>query len=319
VKPILLALLLLVTVSPLRAEMASELEMPGPDGPLRGTLLSTGEAGHPVVLIIPGSGPTDRDGNNPMGIRAATYRLLAEGLAAEGISSLRIDKRGMFGSAAAVPDPNAVTIGDYADDVHRWSALLRERTGASCIWLVGHSEGGLVALAAAKDAPDICGLILVATPGRPLGEILREQLRANPANAPLLDQALYAIDQLEAGKRLNTAAMHPALLPLFRPEVQAFLIDAFSYDPAALLAATAKPVLILQGGRDLQVSTADAETLKAAKPDAELRVIPDANHVLKTVTADDRAANLATYSAPDLPLAAGVVTTVARFIRSQGR
>ena len=68
-----------------------EIEAPGPNGPLRGTLLS-GDAGKlPPVLIIPGSGPTDRDGNNPLGVRASTYRLLAEGLAAEGIPSLRID------------------------------------------------------------------------------------------------------------------------------------------------------------------------------------------------------------------------------------
>ncbi len=197
---LLAALLLMTTIDTSRADTDTEIEVAGPSGPLRGTLLSAGGAEHPVVLIIPGSGPTDRDGNNPLGIRASTYRLLAEGLAAEGISSLRIDKRGMFGSAAAIPDPNAVTIGDYAADVRRWSAALRERTGASCIWLLGHSEGGLVALATAKGTTDLCGLILVAAPGRPYGEILREQLRANPANAPLLDQAEHAIAQLEAGK-----------------------------------------------------------------------------------------------------------------------
>ena len=78
--------------------------------------------GAPVVLIIPGSGPTDRDGNNPLGVTAAPYRLLAEALAAKGVSSVRIDKRGMFGSKAAVADRNKVTIGDYAADAHNWVA-----------------------------------------------------------------------------------------------------------------------------------------------------------------------------------------------------
>jgi pimeloyl-ACP methyl ester carboxylesterase len=309
-----LALLLMIIPLTLRADTATEIETAGPSGPLRGTFLSTGSTGHPAVLIIPGSGPTDRDGNNPRAVRASTYRLLAEGHAARGVSSIRIDKRGMFGSAAAVPDPNAVTIRDYADDVRRWSATLREHTGAPCVWLLGHSEGGLVALAAAKDAPDVCGLILVAAPGRPLGEILREQLRANPANAPILGEAEHAIDRLEAGKPVDAATLHPALLPLFRPEAQGFLIDALSYDPAAMFAGIAKPVLILQGGRDLQVSVTDAERLKAAKPEAELRIVPDANHVLKTVESDDRAANIATYSAVGLPLAPDIIPAITRFM-----
>jgi pimeloyl-ACP methyl ester carboxylesterase len=294
-----------------------EIEAPGPNGPLRGTLLSADVATSPPVLVIPGSGPTDRDGNNPLGIRASTYRLLAEGLVAQGISTLRIDKRGLFGSAAAIPDANAVTIGDYADDAHVWNVILRERTGTPCIWLLGHSEGGLVALtAAAKDAVNVCGLILVAAPGRRLGDILREQLHANPANAPILPQAEHTIDQLEAGRHVDGASLHPALLALFQPEVQGFLIDALARDPEALIADFPKPVLILQPGRDLQVSKADAERLKAAKPDAELHVSPDANHVLKSIDSDDPAANIATYGAIDLPLAPDIIQTIAAFIRA---
>lgn len=293
-----------------------ELEAPGPFGPLRGTLLSSDAARMPPVLIIPGSGPTDRNGNNPLGVRASTYRLLAEGLAAEGVPTLRIDKRGLFDSAGAIPDANAVTIGDYAEDAHVWSVILRERTGAPCVWLLGHSEGGLVALAAAKDAADFCGLILVAAPGRRLGDILREQLRANPANAPILAEAERAIDQLEAGRRVDGASLNPALLPLFRPELQGFLIDAFAHDPAILIAGFRKPVLILQPGRDLQVAKTNAERLQAAKPDAELHVSPGTSHVLKHVGSDDPAANIATYGAIDLPLAPDIIPTIAAFIRA---
>jgi fermentation-respiration switch protein FrsA (DUF1100 family) len=159
-------------------------------------------------------------------------------------------------------------------------------------------------------------LILVAAPGRPLGAVLRAQLRANPANAPILAEAEHAIDRLEAGAHVDGTTLHPALLPLFRPSVQNFLVDAFARDPAALLARVAKPVLILQGGLDLQVSVGDAERLKAAKPDAELRVVPDANHVLKRVTTDDPAANIATYGAADLPLASDIIPAVTTFIRA---
>jgi uncharacterized protein len=295
----------------------SFVQAPGPLGPLKATMLAPAAGGAPMMLIIPGSGPTDRNGNNPLGVRAATYRLLAEGLARRGIGTVRIDKRGMFGSRAAVVDGNAVTIGDYVTDTESWIAAIRKQTGSPCVWIAGHSEGGLVALAAAQKVPDICGLVLISAAGRPLGEVLREQIRSNPANAPILDQAMAAIDNLEAGKHVDVSTMNPALMPLFAPQVQGFLLSVFSYDPAKLIATVAKPILILQGKRDMQVSVADAQRLKQAAPAAKLVLLDDTNHVLKTVTSDDRRANVATYANPRLPLAPGVVDAIAGFVESE--
>lgn len=305
----------------LSAQVASSehfLDAPGPTGLLKGTLLAPTLKSAAVVLIIPGSGPTDRDGNNPAGVRAATYLLLAEGLASRGVATLRIDKRGMFASAAATPDANAVTIADYVVDVRSWVAALRKQTGAPCVWLMGHSEGGLVAMASAKEQADVCGLVLVATAGRPMGAVLRDQLKANPANAPILGQALPAIDLLEHGHRVDTASLHPALQGLFNPAVQGFLISAFSYDPGRVLAGYAKPVLVLQGQRDMQVGEADAQLLKRTAVQAKLVLLPNVNHVLKSVTTDDPRANIATYGDPGLPLAAGVVDAIAEFLSDKG-
>jgi pimeloyl-ACP methyl ester carboxylesterase len=293
--------------------MESYVEAKGPSGPLKGTMVSPA-ATAPVVLIIPGSGPTDRDGNNPMGVKASTYRLLAEGLAKQGIASVRIDKRGMFGSAAAVPDANAVTVEDYASDVRAWVASIRERTGRKCVWVAGHSEGGLVALAAGRNAADICGLILISAPGRPMAEVMRAQLQANSANAPVLKDALSAIDKLEAGQTVDVSSFHPALQTLFAPQVQKFLISLFSFDPADLLRRETKPVLILQGDNDLQVGADDARRLAAARPSAKLILLPKVNHTLKEVPAGDRAANMAAYADPSLPLAPGVVEAIAEFV-----
>jgi pimeloyl-ACP methyl ester carboxylesterase len=293
----------------------SSIDAPGPDGPLRGTLTGETAQGQPVVLIIPGSGPTNRDGNNPLGVKAATYRLLADGLAQEGIATVRIDKRGMFDSAGAIPDANAVTLADYVIDTKAWIEAIRQRTSAKCVWLLGHSEGGLVALASGQ-LDHVCGLILVSAVGRPLGVVMKEQLHANPANAPLLDAADHAIDALTAGQHVDVSNMPPPLVPLFRPPVQNFLISLFAADPAALIRKTDRPVLILQGERDIQVSVVDARLLKAADPKASLVLLPDTNHVLKQVTTDDREANVATYSALNLPLAPGVVDAIATFIKT---
>lgn len=299
------------------------IEARGPLGPLKGSLLAPAQASAPVVLIVPGSGPTDRNGNNnPLGVNAATYRLLAQGLAARGIATVRIDKRGMFESSKAVADANAVTIPDYVADVHSWVGAIRRSTGVPCVWVLGHSEGGMVALAALQGreaASGICGLVLAATPGRPLGQVLRDQLRANPANAPLLDQALAAITRLEGGARVDPASLHPALQPLFNEAVQGFLISAFAQDPAKLIAAAQKPVLVLQGERDLQVAVQDARLLAKAKPAAQLVLLPDTNHVLKAVPTDDAAANMATYANPGQPLAPGVVDAVVRFVAAPGQ
>jgi uncharacterized protein len=297
------------------APVETLIEAPGPTGALRGTMLAPANGHGPVVLIIPGSGPTDRNGNNPLGVSAAPYRLLAEGLAARGVTTVRIDKRGLAGSAGAVPNGNDVTIPDYVTDVQAWIKVIRQHTRTSCVWLLGHSEGGLVALAAARTSSE-CGLILVSTAGRPLGEVLREQLKANPANAPLLDQALPAIDALEAGKTVDTAAMPAPLMPLFNPRVQRFLISALSYHPAELISGYTQPVLILQGLRDIQVREADAQALKKANPAATLVLLPDVNHVLKSVSSDDVRVNIATYGNASLPLAPGVVEAIGDFLRA---
>ena len=296
-----------------QAPVSTEVEIAGP---LKGTLLKPAGVTHPpVVVILPGSGPTDRNGDNPYGVKGATYRLLAEGLAGQGVASIRVDKRGMFASAAAATDPNRVFIDDLATDALAWAAKARAETGAPCAWLAGHSEGSTVALVAARKTDGVCGLILLSGPGRPFGETLRAQLKVNPANAPILDQALPAIDALEAGKHVDTTGMHPALLALFHPAVQDFVINAMAKYPAKLIAAYKGPVLILQGSTDLQVTVEDARALKSAQPKASLTFLDGVNHLLKDAPAD-RAANFATYGNPDLPLSSQVVPTIAAFIKA---
>ncbi len=280
-------------------------------GALHGTMIN-GRNSDPVVLIVPGSGPTDRDGNNPMGLKTDAYKLLAEGLIDKRIASVRIDKRGMFGSKDA-GDPNAVTPAAYVADIHAWIDAIKTERGSDCVFLLGHSEGALMVTLAAQDRRDVCGLILVAGMGRPMGEIIREQLKANPANAPILNEAFAALAELEAGRRVDTTTMTPPLVPLFNPAVQGYLMSVLTVDPVEALRAARKETLVLQGDRDLQVSVDDARKLDAVR-NTELRIIGGMNHVLKDAP-EDRAGNLATYADPSLPLSKDVIRRIRNFVK----
>lgn len=303
---------LAATTNTMAAE--TQVSVEGASGTLKGTLSSPdGGPKAPVAIIIPGSGPTDRDGNSPLGVTAASYRLLAQALAAKGVSTIRFDKRGMFGSSAAAADADNVRMSDYVADVRAWRQEAQKRASAPCAWQIGHSEGSLIALITAQQPEGICGLVLVAGAGRKMGDILREQLKANPANAPILPQALAAIAELEAGRRVDVNSMHPALAALFRPSVQGFVIDQMSYDPAALLARYAGPVLVLQGTTDLQVTLQDAQRLAGARPGVTMVTLGGVNHVLKLAPAE-RAANLATYANSALPIAPSVVEAITTFL-----
>ncbi len=286
----------------------------GPLGDLAGSYKDAGKD-TPVVLIIPGSGPTDRNGNSPLGIKANSYKLLAEALAQKGISSVRIDKRGMFGSTAAIKDANAVTIADYVSDVNAWSGAIRSKTNQNCIWVAGHSEGGLVALASAQAPNNICGIITIAAPGNSLDVVIRKQLSSNPANAPIMGDALSALDTLKSGEQVDVSGMHPALQGLFNPAIQPYFIDLFSYDPAKLSAQTQLPLLIIQGDNDIQVSVKDAEILAQANTSASLAIIPKMNHVLKTIDSEDRGVNAQSYANPDLPLSPQLAGIMVQFIQ----
>lgn len=301
----------------LAASQGEEVTIPGPQGPLAGTY-QAGDGKGPVVVIIPGSGPTDRNGDSPMGIKAQPYKLLAEALAARGIASVRVDKRGMFGSAKAVADPASATLEAYAADARGWAQFAAKRAGASCAWVLGHSEGGLVALQTAQDKTGICGVILVSSPGRKLGDIMREQFRANPANAPILPAALTMLDGLDAGRTVDPATL-PAPLPmLFSAPVQRYLVSLFKFDPALAAASAKVPIVIVQGDNDLQVSLDDAKRLAGAQPKAKLVVLAGVNHVLKVVPAGDRAANMASYADPAQPIAPGLVDTVVASVSGKG-
>ena len=278
-------------------------------GGLSGTLVvPDGTTRPPVALIIAGSGPTDRDGTGP-GVAFPYLRRLADGLAARGIASLRYDKRGIGASRTAALPEERLRVDRFVDDAAIWTEWLRRRSDLGPVVAIGHSEGGLIAtLMAARTG--LRAVVLLNSPGRTFATILRQQLEPALAS-PLRDEALSLLASLERGERVTKVS--PELAPLVRPSVQPDLLSLMPIDPAAALAAITVPVLIVNGGRDLQVAEADAEALAQARPDAARWHGDHMNHVLANAP-DGRDGNLRLYADPDAGLASGLAAAVAEFI-----
>ncbi|WP_240539908.1 alpha/beta hydrolase [Salinarimonas soli] len=288
------------------------LVLEGDPAPLHGTLtLPDAPSGEtPGVLIVAGSGPVDRDGNLP-GMRNDSLKQLAHGLAQRGIASLRVDKRGIGMSREAAPREEDLRFGTYVEDAARWAHRLRAEPGIGRVALIGHSEGALVVTMAAKTAGDVVGLVLVAGAGQAAGRLIRQQLAAAGLPPALREAADRALSELEVGRMVPDAPRE--LAALFRPSVQPYMASWVGLDPAAELAATGGPALVIQGTTDLQVSPDDAGRLAASRAGVERVLVEGMNHVLKAAP-PDRAANLATYGDPALPIVPGVVDRIAGFL-----
>jgi pimeloyl-ACP methyl ester carboxylesterase len=291
----------------------SETVLKTSTGDISGTLTVPQKARKsPVVLIIAGSGPTDRDCNSPMGIKSNAYKMLAESFAENGISTLRFDKRGIAKSKAGALNESGLRFETYISDAVGWINMLHKDKRFSKIFVLGHSEGSLIGIVAAEQTA-VSGFISVAGAGSPADTILRGQLK-KVLPPQLIDESNKILDTLRNGKTVSR--VNPVLLSLFRPSVQPYMISWIKYDPAIEIKKLKIPVLIVQGTTDIQVSVDDARLLKAAKPDAKLLLIDNMNHILKESEAD-RQKNIATYSNPELPLKKGLVEELVSFIKSK--
>ena len=303
------------TESPPPRLVGEAITLETPTGTLHATIdLPSGKGPWPVVLLHPGSGPTDKDGNQLL-LRNDSLKMLGRALATNGIAVVRVDKRGVGASRKALAKEEDIRLDTYAADVAAWVGLLRKDPRFTKIAFAGHSEGALIGLVAAKEAKfdvyiSLCG------PGRPLGDIIREQLTKAPrAQLPqsLLDSSLSIITELEAGRTVEKPPT--SLASLFRPSVQPYLISSFKYDPAVLVKSLSVPVLVINGTTDIQVPPTDGERLAAAKPGATHRVLTGMNHVLKPVPTTDRAVQIPVYSDPSVPLHSELVGVILGFLK----
>jgi pimeloyl-ACP methyl ester carboxylesterase len=281
---------------------------------LEGTLtLPAGSGPWPAAVIIAGSGPTDRNGNSPAGIATDMYQLLALGLADRGIASLRYDKRGLPSSRGSM-DMATTTLAEFAADAAAAAQLLAARADIGPVILVGHSEGGMLAMLAARAGARVAGLVLVSAAGRDATTILREQLARQfpPAMMARFDTAWAAYLRGD-----STTTPIPGLESLFVPWHRAFLRSWQAVQPVDLLREIPLPVLVLQGETDVQITPADARALASARSDVQLVLLPGVNHVLKIASGSTAAEQMAVYTNRTLPLAPSVVPAIAQFILAQ--
>ena len=291
------------------AEEPAELKTAG--GTLYGTLLVPDSPRRvPAVLLIAGSGPTDRNGNSTLlpGPNNS-LKLLAEGLAARGIASLRFDKRGIAASKEAGLSEKDVRFDTFVDDAAAWAARLHEDLRFTSVTIVGHSEGALIGALASQRGAAV-SFVSIAGVSRTADVVLRGQL-AGKLPPDLLEISERTLTALKSGKTVDDVP--PPLAALYRPSVQPYLVSWFRYDPIVELKKLTIPVLIVQGSTDIQVAVDDARALAAAKPDARLEIIDGMNHVLKIVDAD-AGRQMASYSDPALPLSTRLVEVIAAFV-----
>ncbi len=278
---------------------------------LKGTLSIPFYKTKTAILLIAGSGPTDRDGNNTLGFTNNSLKMVADGLAEAGFAVLRFDKRGIAASQAAVSDPRALRFDDFVGDAKAWVNYLSDQ-GYRKIIIAGHSQGSLVGILAAQDNPKVDGLISLAGASEDAGSAIIRQL--SQQSEELSKEAEVKIDSIRNG---FTVKKYSAVLgSLFNPQVQPFLQSYMAYDPSAEIKKLKIPAQIINGTTDLQVRVEDAQTLKESYPKADILIISEMNHVLKHAAAGDLVANGATYSDPTIPLKEGLLEGMIDFIKN---
>lgn len=293
------------------AHEQSNIVLKTTSGNIYGTLtMPAGQKKTPVVLIIAGSGPTDRNGNSEQGgLKSNAYKMLADSLQQAGIACVRYDKRGIGESTAAMKIEDSIKFEDGIKDAEGFIGMLKADKRFSKVIVLGHSEGSLIGMIAARQEK-AAAFISIAGIAQRADKIIEQQLRGQ--SGELAAQAQIIFDSLDKGYFVKD--VDQSLFSLFRPSIQPYMISWLKYEPKQEIKKLTIPTLILQGTTDIQVGVEEAEQLKKACPKATLKLITGMNHVLKQAT-EFYAENVATYSKPELPLSQDLMPAIDKFIK----
>ena len=273
---------------------------------VEGTLLAPRQETVPLAIIINGSGPIDRNGNEMM-TKNNSAKKLAEALAKKGIATFRYDKRTLKAQQLNI-DEKDMRFDDFIDDAKAVIKRFSELPNYSSLYIIGHSQGSLVGMIAAQEKAD--GFISIAGAGQTIDSLIVEQIgRQMPG---LEESARTAFNELRANGKVKD--YNQGLASLFKKSVQPFMFSWMKYDPQQEIKKLEMPVLIINGDNDLQVNTNEAEKLKAAKPEAELVIIENMNHIYRIIDKNDDIANQKSYNEPLRPISNEMVEQISNFI-----
>jgi pimeloyl-ACP methyl ester carboxylesterase len=271
-----------------------------------------------AVLIVAGSGPTDRNGNSGAGLNTYCYKMLSDELVGAGVAVMRYDKRGVGFSFVNDPSTYAdVVFEAFVDDAKMCVDYLRS-AGFKRVVVAGHSEGGAIALhLALRDNVAVDSLVLLSAAGFPMDKILNAQLSAQlvPQYLGLMMTATNIIQRIKRGEEVALESLPKELLSLFHPSVQKFLCSSMAFDPAELISRVEQPVLIISGGRDIQVTKENAIQLLSKAKRGEHINFENMTHILKDADTSDRIEQLmGVYTNSNLHLTEGLTAAIVKFI-----
>lgn len=261
-----------------------------------------------LVILIAGSGPTDRNGNQS-GMTNNSLKLLAEALAQKGIAVFSYDKRIIAQMNAKTINEKELSFDDFINDAKDVVRFFKNQKKYNKITIAGHSEGSLIGMVAALHDAD--AYISIAGAGRPIDLVLVDQIEKQ---APFLKEEVK--QDLELLKKGTTFELKNQMLAsIFRESVQPYMISWIKYVPQDEIKKLHIPVLLLNGTKDLQVTVSEAQLLKSAKPDASIAIIENMNHIFKEIKGDDTE-NQNSYANPELPVISELVGIIVGFVNS---
>ena len=261
-----------------------------------------------LVILIAGSGPTDRDGNQK-GLTNNSLKYLSEELARNEIAVFSYDKRIIAQMLSGTVNEATLSFDDFINDAKEVLTFFKNKKKYNKIIIAGHSEGSLIGMIAANGNAN--AFISLAGAGRTIDLVIEDQIEKQ---APFLkDEVQKNLETLKKGETFELK--NPMLASLFRESVQPYMISWIKYNPQDEIKKLQIPVLIINGTKDLQVKVTEAELLKQANPNAKMEIIENMNHLFKEIKGDEKE-NMTSYTNPDLPVMKELISKINLFIKA---
>lgn len=279
--------------------ISEEIEIKNGEFRLPGTLSYT-KTDSPLVIWVHGSGPSDRNGNQPQFIKQ-----FRDEINKNHIAFFSYDKRTSTASNIELIKTKGIVINDLIADVKQVVHHFKDDSRFTQIILVGHSQGALLGLLALDHVDKYISLSGTA---ETIDKTIVKQVSAQ--NAELGDIAKKQLAELKETKEIQQ--VNPFLMSLFAKKNQAFLWTWMELNPEKIIRDVDIPLLIINGDKDIQVPIDNAKKLSAANPNAELVIIKNMNHVLKQIEKEED--NMKSYFNSDFPISERLIKTVVEFI-----